>query len=79
MDLLFEFLTNNLAKDAQFQTIVFTFLDEAQVQRLKTGRINVTSLEGRLLRPAEPEARCKRGNRASAIPPLTSRDEEPVN
>jgi hypothetical protein len=47
-----DFLSNNVAKQAAFQTLVFTFLNEAQVQKLRDAGTTVVTLEGHLLRPA---------------------------
>jgi hypothetical protein len=49
--LFLDFLSKNLAKEANFQTLVFTFLNESQVQRLRDSGTAVVTLEGRLLGP----------------------------
>jgi hypothetical protein len=48
--LFLDFLSKSLAKEAKFQTLVFTFLNENQVQQLKSAGTVVTTLHGHLLR-----------------------------
>ena len=57
IELFLGFLSKSLAKEAKFQTLVFTFLTESQVQKLRDAGTVVTTLEGHLLRPVpkEPE------------------------
>jgi hypothetical protein len=49
--LFLEFLSKSLAKDATFQTLVFTFLSEGEVKELRDHGTNVVTVEGYLLRP----------------------------
>ena len=49
--LFLDFLSKSLAKEANFQTLVFTFLNESQVQKLRDSGTAVVTLEGRLLGP----------------------------
>jgi DNA repair exonuclease SbcCD ATPase subunit len=55
--LFLDFLSNNLAKEAKFQTIIFTFLNDSQVQGLRDSGTKVATLSGHLLGPtsAPPE------------------------
>jgi hypothetical protein len=53
--LFLDFLSKSLAKEANFQTLVFTFLNESQVQKLRENGTAVVTLEGHLLGPV-PEA-----------------------
>ena len=48
--LFLDFLSKNLAKQGDFQTLVFTFLNDTQVQKLRDSGTNVLTPEGRLLR-----------------------------
>ena len=48
--LFLDFLSKSLAKEANFQTLVFTFLNESQVQKLRESGTAVITLEGHLLR-----------------------------
>jgi hypothetical protein len=56
--LFLDFLSKSLAKEANFQTLVFTFLNESQVQKLRDSGTAVVTLEGHLLGPVPkaPEA-----------------------
>ncbi len=47
--LFLDFLSKSLAKEASFQTLVFTFLNESQVQKLRDSGTAVVTLEGHLL------------------------------
>jgi hypothetical protein len=49
--LFLDFLSKSLAKEANFQTLVFTFLNENQVQELRESGTPVVTLEGHLLSP----------------------------
>jgi hypothetical protein len=49
-DLFLTFLSQNLAKQGKFQTLVFTFLSDVEVQKLKESGTTVLALEGHLLR-----------------------------
>ena len=49
--LFLDFLSKSLAKEANFQTLVFTFLNESQVQKLRDSGTAVVTLEGHLLGP----------------------------
>jgi hypothetical protein len=49
--LFLNFLSKSLAKEASFQTLVFTFLNESQVQNLRESGTTVVTLEGHLLGP----------------------------
>lgn len=52
IDLFLNFLSGKIAKDAKFQTLIFTFLTEPQIAALRVNGINVLALEGHLLAPA---------------------------
>ena len=52
--LFLDFLSKDLAKDAKFQTLVFTFLNDDQVKRLRDGGTTVITVEGHLLGPVPP-------------------------
>jgi hypothetical protein len=47
--LFLDFLSRSIAKEASFQTIVFTFLNESQVQELRGNGTTVVTLDGHLL------------------------------
>jgi ABC-type molybdenum transport system ATPase subunit/photorepair protein PhrA len=47
--LFLDFLIKKLAKEASFQTLVFTFLNDSQVQKLRESGTAVVTLEGHLL------------------------------
>jgi AAA domain-containing protein len=49
--LFLDFLSKQLAKEAKFQTLVFTFLNESQVQKLRESGTKVVTVEGYLLGP----------------------------
>ena len=53
--LFLDFLSKSLAKESTFQTLVFTFLNESQVQKLRDSGTTVTTVEGHLLGPV-PES-----------------------
>jgi len=54
--LFLDFLSKSLAKEANFQTLVFTFLNESQVQNLRESGTVVVTLEGHLLGPVSKAA-----------------------
>ena len=58
--LFLDFLSNSLAKESAFQTLVFTFLDESEAQKLRDSGTTVITVEGQLLGPVpeqpNPEA-----------------------
>jgi hypothetical protein len=47
--LFLDFLSKSLAKEASFQTLVFTFLNESEVQKLRDSGTTVVTLDGHLL------------------------------
>ena len=49
--LFLDFLSKSLAKEANFQTLIFTFLNENEVQELRESGTAVVTLEGHLLSP----------------------------
>ncbi len=51
IELFLNFLSGEIAKDAKFQTLIFTFLTEPQIAALRVNGINVLALEGHLLAP----------------------------
>jgi hypothetical protein len=51
IELFLDFLSKSLAKEANFQTLVFTFLNEGQVQKLRESGTTVVTLDGHLLGP----------------------------
>ena len=58
IELFLNFLSGRIAKDAKFQTLIFTFLTEPQIAALRINGVNVLALEGHLLAPipvVEPE------------------------
>lgn len=52
--LFLDFLSQDLAKNAKFQTLVFTFLSDADVQKLRDSGTSVITVDGHLLGPAPP-------------------------
>jgi hypothetical protein len=54
--LFLEFLSNDLAKNARFQTLVFTSLRSEEVDRLRDSGTLVITVEGHLLQPVPNEA-----------------------
>jgi hypothetical protein len=51
IELFLNFLSKGLAKEANFQTLVFTFLNESEAQKLRDSGTTVVNLEGHLLGP----------------------------
>lgn len=51
IDLFLNFLSGKIAKEAKFQTLVFTFLTDAQRAALRLHGVNVIALEGHFLAP----------------------------
>ena len=49
--LFLDFLSKSLAKESAFQTLVFTFLNESEVQKLRDSGTSVITVEGHLLGP----------------------------
>ena len=49
--LFLDFLSKGLAKESAFQTLVFTFLNESEVQKLRDSGTTVITVEGHLLGP----------------------------
>jgi hypothetical protein len=47
--LFLDFLSKSLAKEAKFQTLVFTFLNESQVKKLRDSGTAVLTVDGYLL------------------------------
>jgi hypothetical protein len=54
VELFLNFLSQDLAKNAKFQTLVFTFLAEEDVQKLRSEGISVITVDGHLLGPIPP-------------------------
>jgi hypothetical protein len=54
LELFLAFLSQNLAKNAKFQTLVFTFLNDEEVQRPRDGGTTVITVDGHLLGPLPP-------------------------
>lgn len=52
IDLFLKFLSGRIAKDAKFQTLIFTFLTEPQIEDLRVNGVNVLALDGHLLAPS---------------------------
>ena len=58
IELFLKFLSGRIAKDAKFQTLIFTFLTEPQITDLRSNGVKVLALDGHLLAPiraSEPE------------------------
>jgi hypothetical protein len=53
--LFLDFLSKDLAKEAKFQTLVFTFLNEDQVEKLRSSGTTVITVDGHLLGPVPIE------------------------
>jgi hypothetical protein len=51
IDLFLNFLSGKIAKEAKFQTLVFTFLTDTQRAALRLHGVNVIALEGHFLAP----------------------------
>ena len=49
--LFLDFLSKSLAKKSTFQTLIFTFLNESEVQKLRDSGTTVITVEGHLLGP----------------------------
>lgn len=49
--LFLDFLSKSIAKEATFQTLVFTFLNDEQIEQLRSSGTNVVALEGHFLSP----------------------------
>ncbi len=57
VELLLNFLSKSLAKEAKFQTLVFTFLSDTEVSKLREGGTKVLAVGWNLLAPVpRPEA-----------------------
>lgn len=54
LELFLNFLSQDLAKNARFQTLVFTFLNDDEVQKLRDSGTTVITVDGHLLGPVPP-------------------------
>ena len=54
LELFLDFLSQDLAKNAKFQTLVFTFLNDEEVQKLRDSGTTVITVDGHLLEPVAP-------------------------